>query len=211
MAGMDDFVSAVNDAALAFPENKLCRRVVAGQIGLPDYHAVLQLLFHITYEGAAVSALAAAQCPPDREAVRAYLLHQADQVKDHWRWVLNDLEATGFTGTDPRQGFPSPACQSYIAYNYYVALRAPVARLAVIAVMNAIAGSFSQNYSAKLFQILKLKPSQASFFFRSSGADDELMAVIRATPMDGRDWLWMANAARTASTLYRAVYDTAMA
>ncbi len=86
-----------------------------------------------------------------------------------------------------------------------------MARLAIIAVMNAIAGSFSQNYSAKLFQILKLKPSQASFFYRTGGTDDDLMAAIRATPLGERDWLWMANAARTASTLYRAVYDTAMA
>jgi hypothetical protein len=118
MAGMDEFLGAVNDAALAFPENKLCRQVVAGQIGMADYHAVLQLLFHTTYEAAAVSALAASQCASGAEAARSYLLHHADQVKDHWRWVLNDLSATGYAGTDPRQAFPSSACQSYIAYTY---------------------------------------------------------------------------------------------
>jgi hypothetical protein len=210
MAGFDTFLGAVTDAALGFPDNKLCRQVLSGQVTMQDFHEVLLVLFHTSSEAPNVSALAAANCPAEHDQARDYLLSHAARVKEHWRWLKADLAATGYEGPDPREIFPPPSCQSYVAFNYYVALKAPIARLAVISVMNAITSNFSQNYSTKLFQVLKLKPAQTSFFFRGSATpDDDLTGLIRNLKLSERDWLWMSNAAKTAATLYRALYDTA--
>jgi hypothetical protein len=210
MAGFDTFLGAVTDAALSFPDNKICRQVLSGQVTMQDYHEVLLVLFHTSSEAANVSALAAANCPVEQDLARDYLLTHAARIKENWRWLKADLAATGYAGPDPGSLFPSPACQSYVAYNYYVALKAPVARLAIIAVMNAITSNFSQNYSTKLFQVLKLKPAQTSFFFRGGATpEDDLTELARKLKLSEREWLWMANAATTAATLYRNLYDTA--
>lgn len=211
MAGLDDLLKAITDATLAFPDNKLCRRVLAGQVSLPDYHKVLLTLFHVSHEAANVSALAAAQCPIGMEDVRDYLLRHAERVRDNWRWVLSDLAATDYQGPPPGSQFPIPAVQAFVAYNYYIALRLPAGRMAIIALLNALLSNFGQNYSAKLFQILNLKPSQASFFYRTQAMDDGLLDVLRQAPIPEAQWPAMANAARTAAKFYTDLYDGVLA
>lgn len=211
MAGLDDVLKAITDATLAFPDNRLCRRVTAGQITVGDYHRVLLTLFHISHEASNVSALAAAQCPIGMEGVRDYLLRHAERVRDNWRWVLSDLAATDYQGPDPSGEFPIPAVQAFVAYNYYIALRLPAGRMAIIAMLNALLSNFGQNYSAKLFQTLSLKPSQASFFYRTQSTEDGLMDVLREAPIPNNQWPAMANAARTAAVFYTALYDGVLA
>ncbi|MBF0355313.1 MAG: hypothetical protein HQL43_08770 [Alphaproteobacteria bacterium] len=211
MAGLDEVLKVITDATLAFPDNRLCRRVLAGQITRGDYHKVLLTLFHISHEAPNVSALAAAQCPIGMEEVRDYLLRHAERARDNWRWVMSDLEATDYAGPDPRGEFPIPAVQAFVAYNYYVALRLPAGRMAIIAMLNALLSNFGQNYSAKLFQILSLKPTQASFFYRGQPADDGLMDVLRQAPIPQGQWPAMANAARTAAKFYTDLYDGVLA
>lgn len=207
MSGLDDVLKEITDATLAFPDNRLCRRVLAGQVALADYHRVLLTLFHISHEASNVSALAAAQCPMGMEEVRDYLLRHAERAKDNWRWVLSDLAATDYQGPDPRQDFPIASVQAFVAFNYYVALRLPPGRMAIIAMLNALLSNFGQNYSAKLFQILSLKPSQASFFYRTQAADDGLMDVLRTAPISDCQWKGIANAARTAAIFYTDIYN----
>jgi hypothetical protein len=211
MASLDDVLKEITDATLAFPDNRLCRRVLAGQVSLADYHKVLVTLFHVSHEAANVSALAAAQCPIGMEDVRDYLLRHAERVRDNWRWVLSDLAATDYRGPDPRQGFPIPSVQAFVAFNYYIALRLPAGRLVIIAMLNALLSNFGQNYSAKLFQILNLKPSQASFFYRTQPSDDGLLDVLRQAPIPEIQWPAMANAARTAARFYTDLYDGVLA
>ncbi len=211
MAGLDDVLKAITDATLAFPDNRLCRRVLAGQVTLPDYHRVLLTLFHISHEAPNVSALAGAQCPIGMEDVRDYLLRHAERVRDNWRWVLSDLEATDYKGPDPRDQFPIAPVQAFVAYNYYIALRLPAGRMAIIAMLNALLSNFGQNYSAKLFQTLSLKPSQASFFYRTQPSDDGLLDVLRKAPIAEAQWPAMANAASTAAKFYTDLYDGVLA
>src|SRR5206468_3604298 len=100
-----------------FPANNVCKLIDSGNFTLKHYHDILLMIFHQTFTTPAMLALAAAHCPPKYYKARDYLIKHAEEEKMHWTWVLNDLSTTGYNGPDPRQLFPKPACQAYIAFN----------------------------------------------------------------------------------------------
>lgn len=209
--GRSDFLNIVNDAVIRFPDNRMCRRVIAGEMTLQDYHSLLLTLFHQVYEAPTSMALAAATCDPEQEFAKDYLLMQADQAKNQWKLIRNDLVATGYSDRDPHDDFPSPPCQAYVAFNFYIALKAPMARIATGLVLKTIGASFGGNYASKLIQDLDLSPEQASFLFAMSGDEvdhvDEVEQVIEKAYLTDRDWRWMCHAAKTASHLYANMYN----
>jgi hypothetical protein len=213
MSDRATFRAAVAEAVAAFPDNAICRRIEAGTVAMADYHALLRTLFHQTFEGPATFALAGFQCDPRHVEARAYLMHHAEEEKEHWRWVVNDLRATGDTGPDPRSTFPGPATQSYVAFNVYTAIRSPIARLGIAAVLEGIGGRWGGEYGGRLCQVLGLKRDQASFFLShgelDKGHSEEVFRVIDGCELTAGDWRWLAHAARTAGVLYRAMYDAA--
>ncbi|MEQ9328412.1 MAG: hypothetical protein RJQ21_14090 [Rhodospirillales bacterium] len=211
MPDRQEFLNIVNDAVIRFPDNRMCQRVIAGEMSLPDYHNLLLTLFHQVYEAPTSMALAAATCDPEQEVAKEYLLMQADQAKEQWKLIKTDLDATGFAGPDPHNQFPSPPCQAYVAFNFYIAVKAPMARIATGLVLKTIGASFGGNYASKLVQDLDLTPDKASFLFAMSGDDtdhvDEVERVIEQAFLTERDWRWMCHAAKTASHLYANMYN----
>jgi len=125
--------------------------------------------------------------------------------------VINDLRATGDTGPDPRSVFPEPACHAYVAFNVYTALRAPLARLGIAAVLEGIGGTHGSVYGAKVVRMLGLKKTEASFFLGHGAVDtghaNEVLRIIDASDPSGAEWEWLAHAARMAGILYRRMYD----
>lgn len=211
MPDRQEFLNIVNDAVIRFPDNRMCKRVIAGEMMLPDYHNLLLTLFHQVYEAPTSMALAAATCDPEQEVAKEYLLMQADQAKEQWKLIKADLDATGFDGPDPHNQFPSPPCQAYVAFNFYIAVKAPMARIATGLVLKTIGASFGGNYASKLVQDLGLSPDKASFLFAMSGDEtdhvDEVEQVIEKALLTERDWRWMCHAAKTASHLYANMYN----
>jgi heme oxygenase len=215
MSNRAQFLEVVQQAVENFPSNQMCRKLDAGSLAMPDYHAILLMIFHQTFEGPSTFALAGAHCPPRLHEVRDYLLQHADEEKSHWQWVINDLQHTGYTGPDPRTLFPQTACQAYIAFNIYTALRQPVARLAIAATLESIGANHGKQYATKLCQQLALKPQQASFFYGHGDTDvghtAEILEVLDRQQLSAEQWDWMCHAARTAGHLYTAMYDEALA
>lgn len=207
------FHDAVAQAVAGFADNAMFRRLDAGTLERADYHALLRTLFHQTYEGPSTFALAAFHCDPRHVEARAYLMRHADEEKDHWRWLLSDLRKSGDDGPDPRDGFPSPATQAYVAFNVYTAIRAPIARLGIAAVLEGIGGRYGGDYGRRLCAALGLERSQATFFLSHGELDrghvEEVFSVIDTCELTARDWAWLTHAARTAGVLYRRMYDEA--
>jgi len=214
MAGKQEFLKIVDEAVSAFPDNNICRVADSGDLKMEQYHAILLMIFHQTFHGPSTFALAGANCDPRWHHARDYLLHHAAEERSHWQWVINDLQNTGYTGPSPLELFPKPACQAYVAFNTYTAMRAPIARLAIATVLESIGATHGKNYATKLCQILKLKPNQAVFFFGHGDTDvghtADLLKIIDACDLSERDWDWMNHAARTAGRLYREMYDEAL-
>lgn len=215
MSDREQFLRIVQDAVDRFPANGMCRKLDSDQLTMADYHAILLMIFHQTYEGPSTFALAGAHCAPRLHEVRDYLLHHADEEKSHWEWVINDLRNTGYDGPDPRTLFAQPACQAYVAFNVYTAIRMPVARLAIAATLESIGATNGKRYAQKLCQHLGLKAQQATFFYGHGDTDightAEILALLERQNLTPADWDWMCHAARTAGQLYTAMYDEAVA
>ena len=207
------FRAAVEAAVAGFPENAVCQALDAETFEMEDYHRLLLTLFHQTFEGPGTFALAGFQAPMRFETARHYLMHHAEEESEHWRWVINDLKRTGYTGPDPRQTYPSPETQAYVAFNVYTATRHPIARLAIAAVLEGIGGRWGTPYGRLLIGQLGLKRTQASFFLSHGELDkghvEEVFGVIDTCELTPAEWGWMAHAARTAGALYRGLYDSA--
>lgn len=209
------FLEVVQQAVENFPRNRMCRKLDEGAFTMADYHAILLMIFHQTFEGPSTFALAGAHCSPRLHEARDYLLHHADEEKSHWDWVIGDLRNTGYAGPDPRSLFPQPACQAYIAFNVYTAIRMPLARLGIAATLESIGANYGKKYATKLCQQLALKPAQAVFFYGHGDTDvghtTDILSVLDKQPLTSFDWDWMCHAAHTAGQLYSAMYNEAVA
>ena len=211
------FKTTVDQIIEAFPNNEVCRKLDRKDFTLTDYHKVLRMIFNQTHDAPLTFALAGVNCPPRLEIAREYLLHHANEEKLHWQWVLNDLNKTGYRTHNPEdlQSLPPlPACQNYVAFNYYVAMKMPVARLAIAAVLEGIGAQYGGDYARKTCQLLQLKPDQAQFYIGHGDSDRahivDIWRTIDECDLTSDEWQWMIQAAQTAGTLYRAMYDEAL-
>jgi len=205
------FDGVVEEQVPRFPENRFVKLADDGKLGLRHYHLLLTTLFHQTYAAPYTFSRAAVKCHWRHEAAKEYLLQHAEEERTHWRWVLNDLAATGYTGPNPRSQPPHPSCQAFLGLLYYIAEEAPVARLAVAAVLEGIGARHGGTYGRKLLEALQLKPTQASFFLSHGQTDKthtvELRQVIAKCTLTAEEWGWMNHAASMAGVFYRAMYD----
>ena len=107
--------------------------------------------------------------------------------------------------------FPHPACQCYIAFNTYLAIRAPIARLGTAVVLEGIGATNGKRYGEKLCQVLNLEPAQVKFVFGHGDTDvghtAEIIQVLSEADLSDYDWAWLCYAARTGADLYRAMYE----
>lgn len=211
MSDREQFLRTADAAVAAFPDNRVCRKLDAGELVMADYHALLRMLFHQTFEGPSTFALAAAHCAPRHHHARDYLLAHADEEKTHWQWVLNDLRATGDRDADPRTQLPPPACAAYVAFNVYTAIRQPLARLGIAAVLEGIGAQHGTRYGQQLVQGLRLERAHASFFLSHGTLDvghvADVIGVIERSEPTAAEWEWLCHAARVGGLLYRRMYD----
>lgn len=211
----EEFTSLINDLVYQFPCNRLCQKLDENSLTQADYHALLNMIFHQTYEGPATFALAASHCDPRRYLLRDYLIEHAEEEKSHWQWIIEDLRSTGFDGPDPRSRFPQPACQQYVAFNVYTAVRMPAARLGMAAFLESVGATFGKRYATKLCTALKLRPDQAKFFYGHGDTDvghtADILRVLGESDLTPYEWAWLGHAAQIAAGLYGAMYDAAVA
>lgn len=205
------FDAVVEEQVASFPTARLLRRVDAGKLRISNYHTLLMTLFHQTYSSPYTFARAAVNCDWKHAPAKEYLLQHAEEERSHWRWVLDDLAATGYEGPDPRPMPPHPSCQAYMGLTYYISEQVPVARLATASVLEGIGARHGGTYGAKLLRALNLKPSQATFLISHGETDKkhsmELRNVIAECDLAADEWIWMNHAAKTAGLFYRAMYD----
>ena len=171
------------------------------------------MIFHQVREGAFTFALAGVNCAPHLRNVKEYLLHHADEEKSHWRWVLNDLKETGYRW-NPEAALPLPAAQDFISFNYYVALKMPIARIGIAMVLEGIGARYGAHYATRICQLLSLTPHQTQFYAGHGNTDREhsldLWRVIESQELSDDEWQWMNHAAETAGRLYRRMYEEAL-
>jgi hypothetical protein len=215
VSSLTQFKAMVNDVVAHFPDNNMCKLLDEGKFQMKDYHGILLMIFHQTFNGPSTFALAAGQCDPKFWKARDYLIHHSEEEKSHWQWVIGDLKNTGYTGKDPRELFPRTACQAYLAFNVFTALKNPLGRLAIATVLESIGATYGKKYATQLCASLKLDPkTQAVFFFGHGDTDvghtEDLFKILEECELAEDDWEKMINCARVGGELYRSMYNEAV-
>jgi ferritin len=207
---VERFSATVKNQAALFADAPICKRLQTEGVCINDYHTVLKRIFHQVQESASTFSLAAANCDNRHFEVKSYLMKHAEEEKLHWEWILNDLRTTGYEGKDPREDFADPTAQAYIAYNYYMAVKRPIGRLAIAAVLENIGATHGKNFATILCQQLHLRPDQAQFFFGHGDTDvghtQEILDVLSRANLDEKEWQLVCNIGETAGVLYRQLY-----
>ena len=182
---------------------------------MESYQRLLALLFHQVFQSSNSFSLAASMVAERSTLAGSYLMKHADEEKLHWKWIVEDLKNTGYIGADPQKAFPEPSCQAYISFNFFIALRKPIARFGIATMLESLGGTFGAKYANAVASQLSLKPSQTVFFSGHSQTDaehtEELWQIIDQCELTDEEWGWMCYAAKTAFTFYMRMYDEAAA
>ncbi|MGZ3778305.1 MAG: iron-containing redox enzyme family protein [Mucilaginibacter sp.] len=194
-------------------DNAIIALIDREELRLTHLHKLLNTLFHQVYMSSTSFALAGAMCDTRYFKIREYLLHHAEEEQDHWKWIIQNLNDTRFTGPDPREVFPSLATQSYISFAMFLAHKHPAARLAMGFVLEGLSGQLGVEYGQKAAIQLKLTREQMSFFVLhgelDKGHSQDILDVLKDAPLTPYEWAYCEYAAKCTVTLYRNMYNHA--
>lgn len=211
VASRDDFPAQIDREVLAMEQTAALRAIRDGRFGKADYQRVLCRLFHQVYSSAGTFSLAAAHCSARYQSIREYLIQHAEEEKAHWRWILDDLEAMNYQGPRPDKTLPSAATLSYVAFNHYIAVHRPIARLGIAAMLEKLGATLSRKYAGMLVRSAGLQANEVSFFLGHGETDvghvEQIMNVLDDSALSAEDWGWMVCAAKTGGMLYRSMWD----
>lgn len=209
------FESVVAQQVLAFGLTSAYRKLQNESLTLDDYQKILLTIFHQVQDSSGTFALAAGFLSVDRFEARSYLMHHAEEEKLHWQWVTEDLVNTGYRGPDPRTEFPRTATAAYVAYNYAVAMRFPIGRLAIAATLESIGARYGGESARRLMTQLGLKPDQVRFFEGHGDTDvghtQDILGVLEKCCLSEGEWRQMCHVAEVAGELYRNLYEENLA
>jgi hypothetical protein len=194
-------------------QNQIIKIVNEGETTIPMFHSLLNTLFHQVYMSSSSFALAGAMVDSRYTRIREYLFHHAEEEQDHWKWIIQNLRDTGYTGPDPREVFPTVPTQAYISFAMYLAHKQPTARLAMAYMLEGLSGELGQHYGHKTAQQLKLTKEQMSFFIvhgeLDQGHSHDILDVLKDSPITPYEWAWCEYAAETTAQLYVNMYNHA--
>lgn len=192
--------------------NKPIDLLKSNQLKIKDYHGILLSIFHQVYMGATSLALAGSMVDSKMFEVREYLFHHAEEEMGHWKWILDDLEATGYTGKDPRTLFPKTSTQAYLSYAMFLANKFPLGRLAMAMVLEGVSAKFGSLYGMDLVKNLNLKKNQVTFFLShgelDQGHTEDIAQVMKGLPISGNDWAYLCHVTHCTATLYKNIYNS---
>ncbi len=197
-----------------FPaHNKIIELIDDEEIELSHFHSLLKTLFHQVYTSSSSFALAGSMCDSRHFKIREYLLHHAEEEQDHWKWIVQNLRDTSYNGADPREVFPPFPTQAYISFAMFLALKHPVARLAMGYVLEGLSGQLGVEYGQKAAMQLQLNREQMSFFLLhgelDKGHSQDILDVLATAPLTPYDWAYCEYAAECTVHLYKGMYNYA--
>jgi hypothetical protein len=198
-----------------FEENNLLLAAINnGSLTKQNYFDLLNTIFHQVYMGSSSFALAGAMVDSRYFKVREYLFHHAEEEQDHWKWIIQNLYDSGYSGPDPRENFPKVKTQAYISFAMYLAQKQPVARLAMGYILEGISGRLGIDYGLKAAKQLNLSKEQMSFFVLhgelDQGHSNDILEVLKLTPLSPYEWAYCDYAAKCTSELYLEMYNSSL-
>jgi hypothetical protein len=208
---LEDLFRVIDLEVSEFVRVPLVSRAAMGDVRISDYHMVLVRLYHQVRSSSLTFDLAASRCSESLSTVRDYLERHAEEERGHWLWIKNDLESTGYSVLGLDDVLVYWATDAYIAYNYFVAERFPLGRLAIACYLESVGAAFGEAFGKVLLGVLKLKASQMSFFLGHGSSDvmhrREIFELLRGVDLTSENISKMINNVKCASRLYRSIFE----
>ncbi len=210
----EEFIKCLNESVEAFYNNKLLIKLRENTFTIKDYHNYLLSILHQTLNGPLTFALSGANCTYRHVDIRQYLMKHAEEEMNHWRWVVDDLKNTGYPGADPLNQFPPLDCQAYVAFNFFVAQRFPLARLGIAAMLESIGAKYGKQVAMSLKKNINLQENQLMFLFGHGDTDvghsQEILDVLDAGNLTPTDWGTLRYATQVSFELYNRMLESAL-
>jgi pyrroloquinoline quinone (PQQ) biosynthesis protein C len=112
---LDRFEPILGDFIQSWP----IRRMMAGDLTIPEYRGMLREVFHHTRENPQLQALATVYFRGrQRDAVRSFYKHAASEI-GHDQLALNDFVTLGGEASTVPYENPLPATSALLAYGFY--------------------------------------------------------------------------------------------
>lgn len=149
------------------------RRALAGQIDRATYLAFLHEAYHHVRHTAPLLMACGARLPARLEWLREAMAEYIDEEIGHHEWILNDIRAAGGDPDITRNGYPSLATETMVAYAYHTIDRGnPVGFLGMVHVLEGTSVALADAAADMIGKTLGL-PRQAFSYLISHGSLDQ--------------------------------------
>lgn len=196
-------------------DNGILQLLRDNKLELHHFHALLNTIFHQVYMGSTSFALGGVHTDSRHYKVREYFYSHAEEEQDHWKWIIQNLRDTGYTGADPREVFPPQVTISYLSFAMYLALKEPICRLAMGYILEGVSGALGEKYGLMAVKQLGLQPEQMTFFIKhgqlDKGHSQDILDVLQNASLTPYEWAWCVYAAECTQSFYKAMYNFAAA
>ena len=210
----DEFLKCLSESVENFRNNKLLVKLRDKSLTMKDYHNYLHCILHQTLNSSISFSLAGVNCTFKHVNIQQYLMKHAEEEMDHWRWVVDDLKSTGYVGPDPLHLFPPLDCQAYIAFNFYIAQRYPIARLGIAAMLESIGANYGKQAAISIQKTLNLREDQLKFLYGHGDTDvghsQEILDVLDAGNLTPSEWGVLRYSIQVSFELYNRMLESAL-
>ena len=150
----------------------LVAQALAGQLSSETYVAFLCQAYHHVRHTVPLLMAAGSRIPGEQEWLRDALAEYVEEELGHQEWILNDIEACGFSREAASRSLPNPETELMVAYAYHVIDRVnPVGFFGMVHVLEGTSISVADR-AADCIQGSTGLPNKAFSYLRSHGALD---------------------------------------
>jgi hypothetical protein len=191
--------------------NPILDLIKENKLTVAHYHSLLNVIFHQVYiAGSTTLALAGSMVEPHRFAIREFLFHHAEEEQNHWKWIIQDLRNTGFTGPDPRAQHPPFVTEAYRSFAMHFALKYPLESIAICYMLESLSSKLGVKYGMQAAIQLGLQREQMSFFLLhgelDQGHETEILDALLAANLTSEQWSVAEHAAKCTAHFYKEMY-----
>lgn len=149
------------------------QRALAGDIERATYLDFLHQAYHHVRHTTPLLMACGSRLPARMEWLREAMAEYIDEEIGHQEWILNDIRAAGGDPESTRNGQPSLATETMVAYAYHIIDRGnPVGFLGMVHVLEGTSIALADRAAAAIAGALDL-PRQAFSYLISHGGLDQ--------------------------------------
>lgn len=180
---------------------------LAGRVTRTRYIAFLRQAYHHVRHTVPLLMACGARLGPDREPLRAALVHYIAEEQGHEAWILDDLRGCDDDPQAARETPPAPATELLVAYVYdYIARINPAGLLGMVYVLEGTSSALATRAADAIARALRL-PARAFRYLTSHGTLDQEHVRFFERTVNGLPASDQAHVLHVARRVYRLYGD----